>query len=88
MWRFFLVFNLIIIIIHLLLVYYDYRQTKSMIISLRSGAMAYILGMGFVVIRMGLLSFAFIILFCAAQAIHFLIFWSATKMPNDIVRRG
>ena len=82
--HFFLAINLIIVAFHGLLAYFDSQLNKRMVITLRGGAMTYMICMCIVVIRMGLLTIVFILVFLIGFALHILMFHSSLKMANNL----
>ena len=81
---FFCILNITILLLQILLILSDFKQKKSMVITLRSAIMAYLFGMLIIVTKMGLLTWYFLLIFFVAQALNLLMFCRSLSMPNDV----
>ena len=66
-----------------LIIISDYYNKKTCILSLRSAAFFFILGMNFIVTFLGLLSIWMIIYFPLVQGTHIWLFIRSLKLEND-----
>ena len=78
---FFLFMNLVGMILHGILIYADFTQNKMMVISIRGGCMAFLVGVGLTVFRLGIFSVQFIALFCISFGFHLSLLITSFKMP-------
>ena len=79
---FFLLMNVAGVILHGGLIYFDFVQNKMMVISMRGGCIAFFIGMAITVLRLGIFSIQFIILFCAAVGLHLYLLLQSSKMKE------
>lgn len=63
----------------------DVKESKTYVLSLRSGALIYILGMNCIVGFLGLFSIWQIIYFAFVEGTHFTLFWRSLHMKDDKV---
>ena len=61
----------------------DLKQRKTCILSLRSGAIIFIMGMSLIQVFLGMLSIWLILQFTITVGLHSYIFMTALKMEND-----
>jgi hypothetical protein len=50
------------------------KKSKMWLVSLRGGAIAYLIGFGMMVFTLGLFSVQFILLFCISFVLHFIMY--------------
>ena len=74
---FFLFVNLFGILLHILLAVADFKQNKTFAISLRAGCITYMVGLAAIIMRMGIFSIWFILLFCLGMAAHLIFLLAA-----------
>ena len=80
---FYVVFNLIAIGIQALLIVLSLKSKKQWLISIRFLALSYLVSMLLIFFYIGLLSVFFILLFCAAAALHVIMLLQTVKLPRE-----
>ena len=83
LWTFFTLENLMQIIFQVFLILSDMKQRKTCIVSLRSGAIVFIVGMSVLQSFLGMLSIWLILQVSICIGIHSFIFLRSLKMEND-----
>lgn len=71
------------IVFQALLILSDLKHRKTCVVSLRSGAFFYVLGMAIILTFLGLLSIWLIVYFSIVEGIHIHLFLTGLKMDND-----
>ena len=61
----------------------DIFERKTCIVSIRSGALVFLLGMSLITICLGLISPWLLVQLCLCGGLHLYIFMKALKMKND-----
>ena len=83
MWVFFTLENSVQLIFQVTLILSDLKQRKTCILSLRGGAVIFIMGMSLILVFLGMLSIWLIFQFTITLGLHSFIFMKALKMEND-----
>ena len=82
-WVFFTMQHLVQVGFQAMLLASDWNRRKTCVLSLRSAAFAFVLGMSIIVTFIGLLSIWLIIYLALVEGGHAYIFFRALKMQND-----
>ena len=82
-WTYFTFVHIAMLVFQTLLLLCDYKNRKTWVLSLRSGAFAFVLGNALIVTFLGLLSVWLIAFFTFVQGAHALLFFRGLKMKND-----
>lgn len=87
---FFLLFNLVAILMQVLLIVFSIKQNPSWLLTIRSCAFLYLLGSAIIFTSIGLLNFFFIIIFFTAGAFHCILMFDTMQLPvrNTAPRRN
>ena len=82
-WTYFTLVHSVMILFQILLLICDWRNGKTWVLSLRSGAFMFVLGNTVIVSFLGLLSIWLIIFFAFVEGAHVLLFSRGLEMKND-----
>ena len=64
----------------------DIFERKTCIVSIRSGALVFLLGMSLITMSLGLMSPWLLVQLCLCGGLHLYIFMKALRMKNDPVK--